>query len=38
MADATRFGLVLLGVPLAVLVGGIVLGLVGRRITGRRGD
>jgi len=37
MEDLTRFGLTLLSVPVAVVTGGVILGLIGRWITGRRG-
>ncbi len=30
MEDLTRFGLVLISIPVAVVAGGLVLGLVGR--------
>ena len=33
----TRFGLALLSVPVVVASGGILLGLIGRWLTGRRG-
>jgi hypothetical protein len=35
MEDLTRFGLALLSVPVAVVTGGILLGLVARRVTRR---
>jgi len=34
--DLTRFGLVLISIPVAVVAGGLVLGLVGRWVTSRR--
>ena len=37
MEDLTRFGLALLSVPIAVVTGGVLLGLIGRWISGRRG-
>jgi hypothetical protein len=37
MEDLTRFGLALLSVPVTVAVAGVLLGLVGRWISGRRG-
>lgn len=36
MEDLTRFGLVVIGFPLTVVAGGVVLGLLGRWLTGRR--
>jgi len=35
MEDLTRLGLALLSVPVAVVAGGILLGLVARRLTRR---
>jgi hypothetical protein len=37
MEDLTRFGLALLSVPIAVVAGGVLLGLIGRWISSRRG-
>lgn len=37
MEDLTRFGLALLSVPITVVVGGVLLGLIGRWMSGRRG-
>jgi hypothetical protein len=34
--DSTRFGLILISAPIAVVAGGILLGLIGRWISGRR--
>jgi hypothetical protein len=36
MEDLTRFGLALLGVPVTVVAAGVLLGLFGRWISGRR--
>ena len=35
MEDLTRFGIALLGVPAMVVVGGIVIGLIARRLSHR---
>jgi hypothetical protein len=35
MEDLTRFGIALLSVPAVVIVGGIVIGLIARRLTHR---
>jgi hypothetical protein len=37
MEDMARFGLALVSVPVAVIIGGVVIGLIGRWIAGRRG-
>jgi hypothetical protein len=37
MEDMTRFGLALLSVPVTVVISGVLLGLIGRWISGRRG-
>jgi hypothetical protein len=37
MEDMTRFGLALVSVPIAVVISGVVIGLIGRWIVGRRG-
>jgi hypothetical protein len=37
MEDLTRFGLALLSVPVVIVSGGVLLGLIGRWFTGRRG-
>jgi hypothetical protein len=37
MQDMTRFGLALLSVPVVVVAGGVLIGLIGRWITARRG-
>jgi hypothetical protein len=36
MEDLTRFGLFLLTAPVLIATGGVVLGLIGRYVTGRR--
>jgi hypothetical protein len=36
MEDLTRFGLFLLSAPVVIVAGGVVLGLIGRYVTGRR--
>ena len=36
MEDLTRFALFLVSVPVVVVSGGVLLGLAGRWITGRR--
>jgi hypothetical protein len=36
MEDLTRFALFLLGAPVVIVTGGVVLGLIGRYVTGRR--
>ena len=36
MEDLTRFGLFLLSAPVVIVTGGVVLGLIGRYVTGRR--
>jgi len=36
MEDLTRFALALLSVPVVIVTGGVVLGLIGRYVTGRR--
>jgi len=38
MEDSTRLGLALLSVPVAVVACGVLIGLLGRLITGRRDD
>jgi hypothetical protein len=38
MTDLDRLGLALVGFALAVVVGGVLLGLVGAWITKRRGE
>jgi len=35
--DLTRFGLLLLSAPIVVGAGGVLIGLIGRWISGRRG-
>jgi hypothetical protein len=35
MEDLTRLGLTLLGVPIVVLTGGVLIGLIARQITRR---
>jgi hypothetical protein len=37
MQDSTRFALALLSIPVVVMTFGILLGLIGRWITARRG-
>jgi hypothetical protein len=37
MEDMTRFGLALLSVPVVIVSVGVLLGLIGRWLTGRRG-
>ena len=36
MEDLTRFGLFLLSAPVVIVTGGVVIGLIGRYVTGRR--
>jgi hypothetical protein len=36
MEDLTRFGLALLSVPVVIVAGGVLLGLIGRWATRRR--
>ncbi len=36
MEDLTRFGIFLLSAPVVIVAGGVVLGLIGRYVTGRR--
>jgi hypothetical protein len=36
MEDLTRFGLFLVSAPVVIVAGGVVLGLIGRYVTGRR--
>jgi len=36
MEDLTRFGLALLSVPVVIVSGGVLLGLIGRWLTGHR--
>jgi len=36
MEDLTRFGLALLSAPIVVVASGVLLGLIGRWIKGRR--
>jgi hypothetical protein len=36
MEDLTRFAMALLSAPVAIFAGGVVLGLIGRYVTGRR--
>lgn len=36
MEDLTRFALFLLSAPVVIVTGGVVLGLIGRYVTGRR--
>ena len=36
MEDLTRFGLFLLSAPVVIVTGGVLLGLIGRYVTGRR--
>jgi len=36
MEDLTRFALALLSAPVVIVTGGVVLGLIGRYVTGRR--
>jgi hypothetical protein len=36
MEDLTRFGMFLLSAPVVIVAGGVVLGLIGRYVTGRR--
>jgi len=37
MEDMTRFGLALLSVPVTVVIGGVLIGLIGRWISSHRG-
>jgi len=37
MEDMTRFGLALLSVPVTVVISGVLIGLIGRWISDRRG-
>ena len=37
MEDLARFGLAIVSVPIAVIISGIVIGLIGRWIVSRRG-
>ena len=34
--DLTRFGFLLVGAPIAVVAGGVLLGMIGRWLSGRR--
>ena len=36
MEDLTRFALFLLSAPVVIVTGGVVIGLIGRYVTGRR--
>jgi len=36
MEDATRFALALISMPIVVVASGLVIGLIGRWVTGRR--
>jgi len=36
MEDLTRFALFLLSAPVVIVAGGVVIGLIGRYVTGRR--
>ena len=36
MEDLTRFGMFLLSAPVVIVARGVVLGLIGRYVTGRR--